>query len=182
MVSSDFVDDYPRLSIWQVIRATGSGEQPPVSVGIHDLVGRELGTVGAERVAGGIWLTFDLPEHHLRVVETVATVTTFCPVGGERQWWLCPACGRRCAKIIFAHRPSIACCRCLRLPYRSQWAGSLETAAVRVARATRRLGADHRRPPGMRLKTFARLRDTEVMAETELRRKVGPLWKRVLMA
>lgn len=40
--------------------------------------------------------------------------------GGERFWWICPMCGRRCG-ILYRHPidQQIACRKCLRLKYRS---------------------------------------------------------------
>jgi hypothetical protein len=52
---------------------------------------------------------------------TVPFVTTGLPSGGDRPWWSCPGCGRRCDDLfLVAGRDRLACRRCCGLVYRSQ--------------------------------------------------------------
>jgi len=44
---------------------------------------------------------------------------TPCNIGGERAWFHCPACKRRCEVLCFGGRWP-ACRKCYRLPYQSQ--------------------------------------------------------------
>ena len=84
--------------------------------------------------------------------------------GGQRYWWLCPACGRRCAYLYGGK--IFACRRCHNLTYASAQSGD-----PRQERVERRLKAIHRRlggdggifdqlpekPPHMHLSTYMRL-------------------------
>ena len=109
----------------------------------------------------------------------VALTVTRPPCGGLRWWFLCPASGRRCAKL---HRPPggdlFASRQAWRLGYASQRVAPLErameTARDRAARLRRRLGGAGSgfpyadvppRPKGMWRKTYRRLRREIVEAE-----------------
>jgi hypothetical protein len=96
----------------------------------------------------------------------VRLVTTPCPFGGLRWWFLCPLSGRRVVRLhlppggtLFASR------RAHGLAYRSLREGWLDRSHARQRRAFARLGAEYtifgqsapRRPRWMRERTFARL-------------------------
>lgn len=68
--------------------------------------------------------------------------TSTPPYGGQRYWWLCPVCGRRCADL-FSGR-TFACRKCYDLTYESAQSGDPRNTRVeRRLRAIRhRLGAD----------------------------------------
>lgn len=48
-----------------------------------------------------------------------------CRFGGERLWFLCPHCARRC-EVLYASPKLFVCRLCAALPYRSQMLGKLE--------------------------------------------------------
>jgi hypothetical protein len=53
---------------------------------------------------------------------SVATLTTPAPNGGERLWWSCPECGRRCGLLYLpAGRDRLGCRRCGGLGYATQY-------------------------------------------------------------
>lgn len=59
------------------------------------------------------------------VEQTIFFDCTYCHLGGERLWFHCPYCGRRCEVLCLAGK--FAACRvCYRLPYRSQCEGPLD--------------------------------------------------------
>ena len=60
---------------------------------------------------------------------------TPCHLGGSRPWFLCPACGRRCA-ILYPTR----CRLCLRLHYASEGKGWLDQRFQKAERIRARLG------------------------------------------
>ncbi|QDU19994.1 hypothetical protein [Urbifossiella limnaea] len=52
----------------------------------------------------------------------VCTVKAPAAHGGERTWWACPGCGRRCGLLfLIVGRDRLGCRRCCRLVYRSQY-------------------------------------------------------------
>ena len=96
----------------------------------------------------------------------VQLVTSPCPYGGRRWWWICPRSGRQVAKLhlppggrVFAAR------QVYRLPYRSQRITALDRSHDRQRRLYRKLGADYEdfeqppplRPKGMHRRTYERL-------------------------
>src|SRR5690606_34688539 len=50
---------------------------------------------------------------------------TPCHIGGERLWFICPNCRRRCEVLCLAGKWP-ACRKCYRLPYRSQCESPLD--------------------------------------------------------
>lgn len=56
--------------------------------------------------------------------QEIAILTTAQHMGGVRQWWKCPGCGRRCAILYAPEGDNFFDCRkCLGLTYRSQHLG-----------------------------------------------------------
>jgi hypothetical protein len=100
--------------------------------------------------------------------------------GGERWWFVCAACGRRCGAIYSlprghfrAHGMAWACRRCQRLVYPSQREGTGERALRRLRKVLYRAGAawssnclPRHRPKGMHRRTFERL-EAQAMAAFE---------------
>ena len=120
---------------------------------------------------GSAQLSFDVAHYHrptgLRQ-QTVLLVTTPCRFGGVRWWWVCPATGRRCAKIYlpdgglrFLSRGAGA----YRLAYASQRGDNMQRSHGRLARLHRRLGGHYSHaddpppscPKWMRHATYQRL-------------------------
>jgi hypothetical protein len=117
-------------------------------------------------------LTFNVPHHHRPTGpqdQTVELVATPCPFGGVRWWWICPATGRRCAKLYLPNGGLRFLSRgrgAYRLAYASQRADDMQRSHGRLARLHRRLGGQYRfvdepppsRPKWMRRATYGRLR------------------------
>jgi hypothetical protein len=102
---------------------------------------------------------------------------TPCPFGGERAWFLCPKCRRRCRVL---HRPAKSsdpwsCRRCLRLAYATQSLPLFDRLLAKRDRAVERLGAPggqvmgrtFEKPKWMRRSTFERLWQEALDAEVE---------------
>ncbi len=97
----------------------------------------------------------------------VPLTSTPCTFGGERHWFHCPICNRRCA-LLYIH--AVAGCRaCMDVGYASQ----AETPLDRLRRRSDKLelllrGDDRRRwrrPPGMHHRTYRRIIDQLVHME-----------------
>ena len=96
-----------------------------------------------------------------RVEYMVMLDRTPCHFGGTRTWFRCPSprCGRRIA-VLFKGR-FFACRHCLGLAYACQGERREGRLDRKAAKLRERLGwdGDHRRrPPGMRRRTYERLR------------------------
>ncbi len=91
--------------------------------------------------------------------------TTTPRYGGQRYWWLCPACGRRCAYLYSGQ--VFICRQCHALTYESAQSGDPRSDRVerRMWAIRRRLGATGglfdtlawQKPRGMRWRTFSAL-------------------------
>lgn len=80
--------------------------------------------------------------------------------GGQRPWWTCPYCGRRCAILYLGYGQQWLCRECLRLPYSSQGFTTIESLSARVERAQQHLGPDGQRKKGQHQRTYSlRLHD-----------------------
>ena len=60
--------------------------------------------------------------------------------GGQRPWFLCPTCNRRC--VILYHAGAFACRICLGLVYQVHYLCPEEKTQKRIGRLRRKLGAD----------------------------------------
>lgn len=158
------------------------------------LVGGEVMTVGSSRVMwttvgqeqpwaaatltlmlaeehGHARLTFDISHASCRTGpqdQLVHLESTPCRFGGRRWWWICPASGRRCAKLYLPNGSKLFLSRgpgAYRLAYASENSGALNRSHGRLARLHRRMGDHYKRladtqpirPKWMRHKTYARL-------------------------
>jgi hypothetical protein len=111
-----------------------------------------------QRDHGGEWQAENYP---------VNLTTTPCHIGGERDWFRCPArgCGQRVAVIYGGS--IFACRKCHRLAYPSQREDPSDRAVRRADRLRARLGwpggvlegADWGKPKGMHWRTYERLCD-----------------------
>jgi hypothetical protein len=100
------------------------------------------------------------------ITECVRLLRTAQPFGGERLWFACPRCGRRCAVLYGGWR--FFCRRCVAAPYASQ-NEVLHYRLLRRAQAIReRLGGGEyaslrmpfpSKPKRMRWTTYRRLRE-----------------------
>jgi hypothetical protein len=119
--------------------------------------------------AGEAHLRYDI-EHLTRPTGRqdyrVVLVATPCRFGGLRWWWLCPATGRRVAKLYLPNGAQRFLSRgAYGLVYASQAEDRIARAHRRAARIHRRLGSDVRvacgpppqKPKWMRWRTYGRL-------------------------
>ncbi len=88
----------------------------------------------------------------------------FTPVhfGGERPWFLCPSCVRRCLSLYWIGQ--FKCRKCHDLVYQTARVDSLQRLEVRLSKVRDKLDGQFitgafiaRRPRGMHHRTFARL-------------------------
>jgi hypothetical protein len=116
-------------------------------------------------------LSFDVAHDYRRTgpqEQQVMLEATPCHFGGVRWWWVCPATGRRCAKLYLPNGGVRFLSRgpgAYRLAYASQRADALQRSHGRLARLHRRLGGQYRhledplppRPKWMRQATYGRI-------------------------
>lgn len=107
---------------------------------------------------------------HIKGAATVAIVservTTPGGNAGERPWFVCPRCCRRCC-IIYLPREGAGCRRCSRLRYVSQYQDREQRALATQRQICERLDPAAgswldpfpKKPPGMRWVTYDRLQD-----------------------
>lgn len=97
------------------------------------------------------------------IQEVVPLLRTPQPLGGERVWFACPHCRRRCVVLYGGRR--FLCRRCAGAPYGSQNEGAHDRLLRRAQAIRVRLGGSgglHEpfppKPKGMHWKTYDRLR------------------------
>jgi len=69
---------------------------------------------------------------------------TPCHIGGERLWFICPNCRRRC-EVLCLNGKWPACRKCYRLPYRSQCESPLDRLRSRQDKLEAMLWGDKRK-------------------------------------
>ena len=114
---------------------------------------------------------FKFSEGWRDISKRVAIDRTPCHYGGARLWFLCPRCQGRTASLYLRGWPG--CRKCSRLVYPSQSDDALARSWRRTRKLERRLSGgtgewNYRRPKGMRVATFERLRE-EYFREEEFR-------------
>jgi hypothetical protein len=132
-------------------------------------------TIGLETSPDDVTLTYRYkdPQGEWRDVNQRVIITrTPCHYGGSRPWFACPRCRERVAILYLWNVPR--CRKCAKLVYPSQAEDAIARSWRRSRKIAKRLGqaADvwmaPRRPKGMRLATFERLRE-QWWAEEKLR-------------
>lgn len=97
----------------------------------------------------------DSPQH---VTYSIRIARTPCHYGGERSWFLCPQCWRRCAVVYFgAPGGRYACRMCLRLAYVCETEGTMDRLWRKQRKLENRLGEDCEKPTGMHWRTYESL-------------------------
>ena len=91
-----------------------------------------------------------------QVAQTVPIEWTRCRFGGERPWFTCPRCYRRCGKV-YAAGTYFYCRKCYGLCYESQLENPRRRANFRAHKLWARLNEGAEKPKWMRWKTFYRL-------------------------
>ncbi len=92
---------------------------------------------------------------------SIAIARTACFYGGNRPWFLCPKCGRRCGVLYFSGRGAglYECRDCVKVTYASQCEDSLGRTWIKQSKIEARLVDGWHRPKGMHRKTYERLYD-----------------------
>lgn len=101
-------------------------------------------------------LTYSLLSGEPPVHQHVLLDRTPCHYGGERPWFLCPACLRRVA-IVFLRRGGFACRRCQELVYASQSEDEFASAWRRQRKVEAKLDPHWDKPRGMHQATHTKL-------------------------
>ena len=138
--------------------------------------GRETGSIGLRCAGDAVFLSYRVTSWRGTeaedVEERVPLVRTAQPFGGERAWFACPGCSRRCAVLYGSQR--FLCRVCVALPYGSQREPAHERLLRRVQGLRARLGGElyasldlpfPPRPKRMRRTTYRRLRARAVRLE-----------------
>jgi hypothetical protein len=124
---------------------------------------REIARVHIMVEEENLQVTAELPDASVTDAPTLINLEwTPCHLGGERPWFACPECGRRCALLYL--NPHLACRACHQLVYACQ----RETDYARLIRRTnklrRRLGwepgilnDDGGKPAGLHWHTYYQL-------------------------
>jgi hypothetical protein len=132
--------------------------------------GRETGSVGVAATHDMIVLAYRIldrakEEGWIELTERVRLVHTAQPFGGQRSWFACPECGRRCAALYCGRR--FLCRRCVGVPYASQSMAAPDRLRRRARIIRQRLGGSEYanlslefppKPKWMRWSTYGRLR------------------------
>ena len=88
--------------------------------------------------------------------QEVVVVRTACGYGGNRKWFECPVCQRRC-ELLYLRAYRFACRKCQRVAYTSQSGGPMDRLMQRSHKLQARI--DEGRPKGMRWRTYERIWD-----------------------
>ena len=135
--------------------------------------GRPSGSIGIFVEEGSLELTYHRrgPAQEWRHVhEVIALDSTEQQFGGERRWFICPSCNRRCAVLYDGN--GFRCRVCLDLSYRSQSEDPRFRCLSKARKLRQRLGgtasvplrlAD--KPRGMHWRTYNRLYEKAVAQE-----------------
>lgn len=131
--------------------------------------GRETGSIRLEYLSGAVRLVYRARtsgEDWQDISDTVQLVETATRFGGSRQWFLCPACCRRC-RILYGGT-LFRCRRCNGLKYDTQYEPPFARAATRALKIRERLGGKGgiddpfpAKPKGMHWRTYERLQEEE---------------------
>lgn len=129
--------------------------------------GRSVGSIGTFADEGSLELTYrheGPSQDWWDVHELIALDFTEQHFGGERRWFICPSCARRCA-VLFAGE-QFSCRVCLNLGYRSQYEDPRFRFLSKARKLRQRLGGSANmtlpfpdKPRGMHRATFERLYD-----------------------
>ncbi len=97
---------------------------------------------------------------------SIKLLKTPCQFGGYQYWFECPVCRRRVCTVYLS---DVWCCRhCGHLAYPSENEDELERLRSKVYKLKEKLGEDYWiKPKGMHRKTYDRLREALLDAETK---------------
>lgn len=127
--------------------------------------GRPSSSIGIFTEEGSLELTYHRrgPAQEWRHVhEVIALDSTEQNFGGERHWFICPSCDRRCTALYAGER--FRCRLCLDLTYRSQSEDPRLRSLSKARKLRQRLGGSENmplqlldKPTGMHWRTYERL-------------------------
>lgn len=130
--------------------------------------GEPCGSVSYIVLEGALKLRYTIQsgEHEDQTVRVIIPIRRHaCRFGGERLYWACPSCYRRCEVVAMAtHGRSWGCRTCLRLRYTSQGLDAVQRLQRRADSIYDRLGGSDEdgvvhKPKWMRWRTFHGLMD-----------------------
>lgn len=160
----DLVTDYLRLHVRDVLRYVDPARLCQTTL-TWSRNGQQIGALTAVNVpARGVMLVYSVKDE--RIEELVSWDVTTPHYGGQRRWWLCPRCGRRCAVLYGG--PRFWCRLCHNLTYETSQGGGklIDTIDNQLSRLCDLLQARHHniaegmppdKPPKMRSRTYLRL-------------------------
>ncbi|CAN7241711.1 hypothetical protein [Mesorhizobium sp. LjNodule214] len=127
--------------------------------------GRFVGSIGTFADEGSLELTYrhQGPSQEWRDVrDLIALDFTEQHFGGQRRWFICPSCDRRCAVLYAGEK--FRCRLCLDLTYRSQSEDPRSRSLSKARKLRQRLGVSANmplhlldKPTGMHWRTYSRL-------------------------
>lgn len=88
--------------------------------------------------------------------QVIPVVRTACGYGGNRKWFECPVCQRRC-ELLYLRAYRFACRKCQRVAYTSQSGGPMDRLMHKSHKLKARI--DEGKPKGMRWRTYERIWD-----------------------
>jgi len=118
------------------------------------------------------------------IFEEVPLDWTSCHFGGERPWWHCPSCDRRCAILYLIGSDPFRCRICASLTYTTSQRGEFIRTMRKSVKARNRLGWEIGepfpiRPPGMHVRTWERLVAENVRASQPASRSLKDWFERM---
>lgn len=115
-------------------------------------------SIGIEAQPDRVRLEYGRPSESEPTQCTVWLERLPCRFGGERTYFLCPGCGRRCERIYGLDQAGRFSCRvCLRLAYASESESPEDRTWRRERKLERRLTEEGGKPKGMRWSTYQRI-------------------------
>jgi len=160
MVRSKFENRLPRLEIGTIAGADLEGSAITLHLKTGD--GEESLPVVLERDGTKIALTCHAGWGDVR--QTIYLTETPCHFGGNRTWFLCPLCDRRCGILYLTKQ--FACRHCSKLRYASQYESPRERMRRRLIKIRKLIGPDlvighplNPPPKGMSVKRWHELAD-----------------------
>lgn len=158
-MSARLTDDLLNLDIRRLVKQKRI--VPNTNCTVHWKGRNYSASIGLEVYANAVTLRYKANDK--QQCYDIAIDTTPCHLGGQRHWWLCPCCHKRCA-ILYGGAVFI-CRKCAGLHYPIQHAASkFDKAIIRAAAIRERLdwipGIAHGngpKPKGMHWQTYQQL-------------------------
>ena len=173
-----YTTDLPRIGLKFLahIRSNLVGAVPGTQLSCQT----ECGTLYIFRQADGYAMTINDVTRAIRITTTQAGY-------GVRQWYVCPHCVKRVAKLYIGSK-DIGCRKCWKLHYKSQSVDKLDRMRMSIRRQRYAIWGDGEqfrnlfnhantfpKPKGMRWETFERKLSRLIMYEAAYWRAVGPV-------